>query len=126
MNVEGDKRHPVDAESDSSSFAMGDNLKMEMPEGLKSLEVAENSMSPRVTTRPRGSTHNNIFGEPPPSPRKSGKIYHMSSDIFGIGSIVDRAGQHLASRDNFGSQLALSSFADKTGAADMESSEQVC
>ena len=119
-------RASIHAGMDAAAFATGDNVNTEIPEELKSPEMAGNSgtMSPRAG-KPRGSTHNNIFGEPPPSPRKSGKIFHMTSDIFGVGSIVDRTGQHVSTRDSFDTQLASSSFADKIGAADMESSEQV-
>ncbi|CAG7727515.1 unnamed protein product [Allacma fusca] len=49
----------------------------------------------RSSMKPSGNTHYNIFGDPPVSPRRAGKVYHMSSDIFGVGSIVSRSGQHL-------------------------------
>jgi hypothetical protein len=60
--------------------------------------------STRSSMKPSGNTHNNIFGDPPVSPRRAGKVYHMSSDIFGVGSIVNRSGQHMNTPDHQGFQ----------------------
>jgi len=82
--------------------------------------------STRSSMKPSGNTHNNIFGDPPVSPRRAGKVYHMSSDIFGVGSIVSHSGQHMNTPDHQGAQdLDSTSSRRVSGDANKESGSRV-
>jgi len=54
----------------------------------------------RSPIKPDTNTYDHIFGDQSDLLRKKERVYHMSSDIFGVGSMVDRDRFHIQENGN--------------------------